>query len=675
MHSVLTTCPFCACGCGLYLHVENERIVGVSPSKKHPISRGNLCVKGWNSIEHVRHAERLREPLIRKNGKLVKTGWNHALKRISHELLRIKKKYGGESIGILSSAKCTNEENYLLMKLGRAILKTNNLDHCARLCHSPSVLGLTNAFGSGAMTNSISELAGAEVILVTGSNTTEQHPQIARFIFEALDKGAKLIVIDPRRIELSKFAHIYLSPRLGTDVIWLNGMMKIILDEGLIDDSFIKMRTENFSEFRKFLSRFDLNQVKAISGISLEDLRQAAKIYAGAKRAIIIYSMGITQHVSGTDNVESIANLAMMTGHVEQEITGVFPLRGQNNVQGACDMGALPVMLSGYQRVDDPAVLDKFSRAWNADLPTTPGLSSVDMLHNAGRIKGMFIMGENSMLSHPDMKNVRASLENLDFLAVADIFLTETAEVADMVLPAAAFAEKDGTVTSTERRIQRMRKAVPPAHLSKPDWQIIIELARHMRYPMDYESPAEVMEEIALLTPIYGGVYYNRLETVQGLQWPCPDRNHPGTPYLHKKSFTRGKGLFTCIDYRPPAELPDKKYPFALTTGRVYEHWHTGSMTRRISILKRECPEGFVEISPEDARVLGIINGEPVKVISPRGEVITRAKLVGSLPAKTLFMPFHFREAPANALTNNAVDPQARIPELKICAVRLEKVT
>jgi predicted molibdopterin-dependent oxidoreductase YjgC len=338
-------------------------------------------------------------------------------------------------------------------------------------------------------------------------------------------------------------------------------------------------------------------------------------------------------------------------------------------------MGALPGMLSGYQRVDDPAVLDKFSRAWNTELPTAPGLSSVDMLHETGRIKGMFIMGENSMLSHPDMKNVRTSLENLDFVAVADIFLTETAEVADVVLPAAAFAEKDGTVTSTERRIQRMRKAVPPVHLSKPDWQIIIELARHMGYPMDYESPAEVMEEIALLTPIYGGVYYDRLETVQGLQWPCPDRNHPGTPYLHKKSFARGKGLFSCIAYRPPDESPDKEYPFALTTGRVYEHWHTGSMTRRISILKRECPEGFIEISPADARALGIINGEPVKVISPRGEVVTKARLVESLPAKTLFMPFHFREAPANVLTNNAVDPQARIPELKICAVRLEKVT
>ncbi|MFH1146722.1 MAG: formate dehydrogenase subunit alpha [Pseudomonadota bacterium] len=673
MKSTLTTCCFCACGCGFYLQSDGQRIIGVTPSRAHPISRGNLCIKGWNCAEHVHHAERLQEPLIRKNGKLVRTTWDKALGRVSKELLRAKKRAGSESIGIISSAKCTNEENYLLMKLARAVLKTNNVDHCARLCHSSSVLGLTNAFGSGAMTNSISELGEAEVILVTGSNTTQQHPQIARFILKAVDKGARLIVIDPRGIELGRFAHLYLRPRPATDVLWLNGMMKIILEEGLIDDSFIKMRTENFAAFRNFLMQFELGRVEEISGIPLDGLRQAARIYAAAKRAAVIYSMGITQHVSGTDNVQSIANLAMLTGHVEQEFTGVFPLRGQNNVQGACDMGALPGTLTGYQRVDDPAIRDKFARAWNTDLPTSPGLTSMDMFHGPSPIRAMYIMGENPMLSHPDLNSVKASLENLDFLAVADIFLTETAQLADVVLPAAAFAERDGTVTSTERRIQRIRKAVSPSYAAKPDWQIICDLAHHMDYPMVYESPAEIMEEIALLTPIYGGVYYDRLETINGLQWPCPSRSHPGTPYLHKRSFTRGKGLFACIEYRPPAELPDNVYPFILSTGRVYEHWHTGTVTRKTSTLHRERPEGFVEINPGDARELAIGNGELIRIISRRGEISVKALLVDDLPPKTVFMPFHYRESPANLLTNSAVDPQARIPELKVCAVRLEK--
>ena len=360
MHRVLTTCCFCACGCNLYLEVENGKIVGVIPSREHPVSRGNLCVKGWNSFEFVLHKERLRFPLIRKNGRLERAEWNEALDLIAAKLTHIRDKYGPDALGVLSSAKCTNEENYLLMKFTRAVLKTNNIDHCARLCHSSSVIGLNNAFGSGAMTNSIAELAGAEVILVIGSNTTEQHPQIARFIFDALDRGAKLIVIDPRRIPLSRFAHVYLQPRLGTDVLWLKGMMKIIFEEKLFDDSFISKRTENFDAFSRNLENFDLEHVEKVCGVSLEGLRRAARMYAGVKRAMIIYSMGITQHVSGTDNVESIANLAMLTGHVEREFTGVGPLRGQNNVQGACDMGALPGTLSGYQDVTDEDIRKKF---------------------------------------------------------------------------------------------------------------------------------------------------------------------------------------------------------------------------------------------------------------------------------------------------------------------------
>ena len=660
----------------MYLEVEAEKIVGVTPSREHPIARGNLCLKGWSSFEFVHHKDRLQHPMIRKNGALVEVSWKEALGLVAHRLSEIKKEYGAHCLAVLSSAKCTNEENYLLMKFARSVLKTNNVDHCARLCHSPSVIGLNNAFGSGAMTNSILELSGAEVILVTGSNTTEQHPQIARFIFDALAKGAKLIVVDPRRIPLSRFADVYLQPRLGTDVIWLNGMMKLILEEGLVDDTFIKMRTENFEAFSEALDMFDLQQVEAISGISLDKLRRAARMYASVRRAMIIYSMGITQHISGTDNVQSIANLAMLTGHVEQEFTGVGPLRGQNNVQGACDMGALPGTLSGYQSVADEGIRKKFERAWKTTLPTAPGLTAIDMFHGEAdnRIRGMFIMGENPALSHPDLKMTRAALAKLEFLAVADIFLTETAEFADVVLPAACFAEKDGTVTSTERRIQRVRKAIPPPGESKPDWQIICDLASHMDYSMDYDSPAEIMEEIALLTPIYGGVFYDRLEKGWGLFWPCPNRDHPGTPFLHKGSFVRGKGRFEYMPYKAPAEMPDEEYPFYLTTGRISEHWHTGSMSRRITALSRERPEAFVEINPRDAKRLGVANRKPVRVVSRRGEITLTARFTEEVPEQVLYIPFHFTEAPVNMLTHTQCDPEAKIPEFKVCAVRLERV-
>jgi len=673
MHRVLTTCCFCACGCNLYLEVDGGKIVGVIPSREHPVSRGNLCVKGWNSFEFIIHKDRLRVPLIRRNGRLEKAEWDETLDLIAEKLTQIKDKYGPDALGVLTSAKCTNEENYLLMKFARAVLKTNNVDHCARLCHSSSVIGLNHAFGSGAMTNSITELAGAEVILVTGSNTTEQHPQIARFIFDALERGAKLIVIDPRRIQLSRFAHVYLQPRLGTDVIWLKGMMKIILEEKLYDDSFVSMRTENFDAFSRDLENFDLELVEKVCGIPLEGIRRAARIYASVKRAMIIYSMGITQHISGTDNVESIANLAMLTGHVEQEFTGVGPLRGQNNVQGACDMGALPGTLSGYQDVADNDVRKKFKNLWKTELPASPGLTGIEMLEENG-IRGMFIMGENPALSHPDINRVRSVLSEMEFLVVSDIFLTETAQYAHVALPAASFAEKDGTFTSTERRIQRVRQAIPPVGSSRPDWQIISELSFRMNYLMEYESPAEIMEEIAMLTPIYGGVSFDRLEDGWGLFWPCLSREHPGTSFLHKGSFARGKGHFECIDYQPPAELPDDEYPFYLTTGRMYNHWHTGSMSMRIVTLFREEPEGIIEVNPADAKSLGVENGDPVQVTSRRGEVKVKLHITDDVPEKTVFMPFHFKRAPANILTNAALDPRAKIPEFKVCAVRIEKV-
>jgi formate dehydrogenase alpha subunit len=525
------------------------------------------------------------------------------------------------------------------------------------------------------MTNSIKEIGGAEVIFVIGSNTTEAHPQVARQIFKALDKGARLIVVDPRRIHLSRFAHLHLRPRPGTDAVLLNGMMRIIVEENLVDDTFIEMRTENFAALRDFLYGIDMDEVERVSGVSRNDLRSAAYLYATAKRAVILYCLGITQHICGTDNVEALSNLAMLTGHVEQEFTGLDPLRGQNNVQGACDMGVLPAVFPGYQQVSDPSVRQKFEWAWGTPLPSAPGKTMSEMLHGGtdGAIRGMYIMGENPMLSDPDLSRVRETLAGLEFLVVSDIFLTETAELANVVLPAASFAEKSGTVTNSERRVQLLREAVKPHGDSLPDWQILIELATRMDYPLDYESTREIMEEIALLTPIYGGIYHGRLEDSWGLQWPCYDRGHPGTPFLHKGSFARGRGLFMIPEFHPPTEEPDADYPFILITGRVYFHYHTGAMTRASHILERECPEARVEMNPDDAKKLNVRDMEEIKLASRRGEITIRVRVTDRVPEGILYAPFHFREAPVNFLTHSALDPKSKIPEYKVCAVQAVK--
>ncbi|RKY64324.1 MAG: formate dehydrogenase subunit alpha [Candidatus Latescibacterota bacterium] len=674
MKAVLTTCAFCGCGCRYYLLVRGEKVVGVSPAPGDPVSEGRLCVKGWNSFQFINHPERLKRPLVRDGGGFREASWDEALELVAERLSGIKERHGPDSLAFLSSAKCTNEENYLMMKLARAVFSTNNVDHCARLCHASTVVGLASTFGSGAMTNSISEIEDSDCILVTGSNTTEQHPLVAARVLRALKRGARLIVVDPRRIQLSKLATLHLRQRPGTDVAWLNGMMYVILDEGLEKRDFIEERTEGFEELEKVVSDYSPGEVERITGIPARDLVEAARLYGRAERASIIYSMGITQHTTGVDNVRSCANLAMLTGNVGRYATGVNPLRGQNNVQGACDVGALPDVLSGYQKVSDPEVRDKFERAWGVKLPQDPGLTVVEMIESAlrGEVRAMYIMGENPMLSDPDVGQVERGLGNLEFLVVQDIFLSETARLADVVLPAASFAEKDGTFTNTERRVMRIRKALDPPGRAKADWEILCDLARKLGADWDYGSPSEIFDEIASLTPIYHGISYRRLEG-WGIQWPCPSEDHPGTPYLHKGKFARGKGKFIPARYRPPDELPSKEYPFVLTTGRVYFHWHTGTMTRRISVLDREVPRAFVEVNPEDAGRLGIRDGARVKVSSRRGEVEVEAKVTDVVPEGVVFMPFHFLEAAANRLTNPALDPEAMIPEYKVCAVRIER--
>jgi formate dehydrogenase alpha subunit len=682
---VLTTCPYCGTGCTLYLQVRSGQVIGVLPDV-NGIGQGKLCIKGWSAHEFVHHRDRLTRPLIRMPGTLRsqssfrEASWDEALTLVVERLLAIREAHGPNALGFLASAKCTNEENYLLQKLARAGIGTHNVDHCARQCHSPTVTGLVDTMGSGAMTNSIDEILGADVILVIGSNTNEQHPLIARRVIRAVrERGARLIVADPRAIGLAGLAEVFVRQQPGTDVALLNGMMHVILREGLADEAFIaeRIEAESYAALKATIASYPPERAAEITGVPADDIRRAARLYGQADKATILYAMGITQHITGTDNVHGVANLAMLTGNVGRESTGVNPLRGQNNVQGACDVGALPDVYSGYQRVTDEQVHAKFAQAWGQVPPARAGLTLSEMVNAAGDdIRGLYLMAENSLLSDPDVNHVRAAFERLDFVVVQDIFLTETAQMADVILPGASFAEKDGTFTNTERRVQRVRKAVEPPGEARPDWEILCEVGKRLNGQADrwaYRYPAEVMDEIAALTPIYGGVAYNRLEG-KGLQWPCPDANHPGTPYLHKERFASGKGRFMPDEYLPPAELPDDDYPLLLTTGRVLFHYHTGTMTRRSPTLTEQVNEAFVEIHPENAARLGVAAGDTVRVASRRGQIELAARVTEIVPPGVVFIPFHFAEAAANVLTHAALDPRAKIPEYKVCAVRVTRV-
>ncbi len=524
------------------------------------------------------------------------------------------------------------------------------------------------------MTNSVGELEDADCILIIGSNTTEAHPIVALRLKAAAAKGKAIIVADPRRIDMVRFSGLHLRQRSGTDVALVNAMMNVIIAEDLHDEEFIRERTEGFDELRESVAEFTPERAEAITGVPADDIRKAARTYAKAERAAIVYSMGITQHTHGTDNVLALAGLAMLTGNVGKLSSGVNPLRGQNNVQGACDLGGLPNVFPGYQKVADEASREKFEAAWGVELSGEVGLTVMEMIHagEKGKLRAIYIMGENPILSDPNSNRTRKALEDLEFLVVQDIFLTETAELADVVLPAAAFAEKDGSFTNTERRVQRVRKAVESPGEARQDWEIICDLAARLGLSMEYDGPAAIMDEIAELTPIYGGISFERIEG-EGLQWPCPDKGHPGTLFLHKGEFKRGRGKFHAVQFRDSAELPDEEYPYILTTGRVLHQFHTGTMSRRTAGLDEISPPAPFEINPEDAAGEGIAEGDLVAVSTRRGTVQARAVLTGRSPRGTIFMSFHFREAAANVLTNDALDPVAKIPELKVCAASLKK--
>lgn len=528
------------------------------------------------------------------------------------------------------------------------------------------------------MTNTIDDIEKAEVILITGSNTTENHPVLSSFVKRAVTlKGAKLIVVDPRQIKISRYAHEWLRPHLGADVAWINGMMHVIIKENLYDAEFVENRTEGFEQLKETVEKYTPEFVESITGIPAEQLERAARLYAGAKPGSILYCMGITQHTSGTDNVKSLANLAMICGNLGVEGGGVNPLRGQNNVQGACDLGGLPNVYSGYQNVGDPTLRQKMEEAWGVtDLPDKPGLKATEMIPKAyeGELKALYIVGENPLVSDADLNHAEKSIDNLDFLVVQDIFMTEAAQKADVVLPSSCFAEKDGTFTNTDRRIQRVHKAVEAPGQARDDWWITGEIATRMGYQMAYENSEAIMAEIAQVTPSYGGISYDRIK-YEGLHWPCPNVEHPGTPNLHVDRFTRGRGVLHAIDYTPPAEVIDDEYPLYLTTGRLLYQYHTGSMTMKTAGLNEKAPESFVEISPQDAKTYDLADGDYVAVFSRRGKIRARVQISSKAVSGTVFIPFHFAAAAANKLTNAALDPVSGIPEFKVCAVQLSKTS
>jgi formate dehydrogenase alpha subunit len=660
----------------MQLGVEDGRVTDVRPLAGHPVSRGQLCAKGWNAEKFLRDPDRLRTPLLRRDGRLEPVGWDTALGVVAEALQAAQREGGPDAVGVIASARATNEDAFAAMKFARAVLGTNNIDHCARVCHAPTVAGLRRTLGSGAMTNPISDLDRADLILVVGSDTTENHAIIGGRMLEAKRRGARLVVVDPRRIRLAEFADLHLQIRLGTDIPLVNAMIHAIFANGWEDRPYLAERCENVDALRASVAECTPERMAHVTGVAAEDIVRAAHWYASTPRAALVYGLGITQHVCGTENVIALSNLALVTGHIGVESAGINPLRGQNNVQGACDMGALPDVYSGYQSVADGTARKRFESAWGTRLPMHAGLTSLGMQRAAhdGAIRCMIVMGQDPAVTDPAQHTVQRALAMLDCLVVVELFPTETTRLADVVLPAASFAEKDGTFTSTERRVQRVRRAIPPPGEARADWEILEALADRLGRPMGFTSAEGVFAEMARLTPIYAGMSYARLEQPGGLQWPCPDADHPGTPLLHRDRCTRGKGRLMAVSDTLPAELPDGDYPLQLTTSRLHFQYGSGSMTRRAPLLERENPLGILWINPRDAAVRHIAPGSVVRIRSRRGEVTTRAILSDTVRPGTVAMPYHFHEAPSNRLTNDALDPLSHMPELKVCAVAVEAV-
>ena len=672
---VNSICPFCGVGCGIALVASDNNIIAVQPLSKHPISQGKLCAKGWNTPFGISLHGRLTQPLMKVDGRFKVVSWQHALSHIAKSLKQFIKESGPQSVGLISSARATNEDNYAAQKFARAVLKTNNIDHCARICHSPTVAGLKKTLGSGAMTNSIDDVGKADVILVIGADPTENHAIIGGQIMKAKLRGAKLIVVDPRQTRLAKVADLHLQLKIGTNIALLNGLLNIIFDHGWQNDNFITRRCEGYDALKAHVADYTVEKVSEITGIKGADLVKTAKLYSQANAAFLAYGMGITQFVGGTNNVIAVSNLALVCGQIGREGTGINPLRGQNNVQGACDMGCLPNVYPDYQSANDIQVTSKFSHAWKTEVARLPGLTSLGMSHQArhGNFRGLLIFGEDPVVTDPDRNKVAQSMRAMDLLVVIELSMTETAKMADIVLPAASFAEKQGTFTNCERRVQLIHKAVTPPGDAKIDWQILSELANKMGVPelMNWQTSEQVFDEMCQLTDSFSGMSYPRLKQNNGLQWPCNREFQDGSRCLHSTTFPIGKGKLIPVDYVLTDEIPNANYPYWFTTMRLHFHYGCGSMTRKSPLLERETPIGLLFIHPQDALDLGLKNHQGVSVSSRRGCVETRIEISNQVSPGLLSMPYHFKEAPSNFLTNDAMDPITEMPELKVCAVNI----
>lgn len=675
MQVTASICPFCGVGCGIGLRVENQRVIGVQPLDDHPVSRGQLCSKGWNCHFALDAPGRLQHPLIREGEAFREASWDEALDLVASALQDAIEQGGPDQVGVISCARASNEDNYATQKFARAVLGTHNVDHCARICHSPSVAGLAMTLGSGAMTGCIADIDKADLILLIGSDASENHAMIGARILDAQRRGAQLMVVDPRRTRLARLADLHVQLRLGSNIALLNGLLHIIFANQWEARQFLEDRCENLEALRAHVATQTPELTAQQTGVAVEQLIALAHAISHARAAFIGYGMGITQFQSGTANVVAVSNLALVCGQIGRPGASLNPLRGQNNVQGACDMGCLPNVYPGYQKVDDPQACAKFSAAWGRPLPDKPGLTSLGMTKAAiaGQLRAMLILGEEPVVTDPDQNRVRRGIEALDFLCVVEMRLTETAKMADVVLPAAAFAEKDGTFTNCERRVQLFRQAVPPPGEARGDWQILAALAQRMGASGFYwADSAAVFAEMASLTPNFEAMSHARLLAGEQLHWPCNAAHPDGTPRLHVEGFPRGRGRLLPVSQVAPDECPDAEYPLFFTTHRLHYHYGGGSMTRQSPMLEREIPAGLLFMHPQDGRDLGLHEGQAVQVSSRRGEVCTAVHLTDDVPPGTVAMPYHFSEAPCNQLTNPAEDPQSHMPELKACAVRVQ---
>src|SRR6266540_3825887 len=715
---VPTTCPYCGVGCSLELHIKDDYVYKVTSPFDGVVNHGNLCVKGRFGYDFIYNQDRVTVPLIRKTPQAPgartqafdrsqwrEASWDEALDYTADRLVEIYNREGADAMAVYCCAKATNEDNYLLQKMYRAAFRTNNIDHCTRLCHAASVVALQMAIGSSAMSNAIAEMSDLECFIITGSNTAENHPVIATFLKQAVRRrGAQLIVIDPRQTEMTRFATLWLRQRPGTDVALLGAMAYVIVEEGLYNQQFVVERTEGFADYRHSLEESTPEWAEVITGVPAEDIRRAARMYARAGRAAIYWGMGISQSSHGTDNALALINMALLCGQIGRPGTGLNPLRGQNNVQGCSDVGGIPAFYTTYQPVTNPDVRQIFEQAWHVPLPDKPGLTTTEMVDGVltGEVQAWYVMGENPLMSEPHLNHARHAVEQLEFFVAQDIFFNETNVYADVILPAAAFAEKDGTFTNSDRRVQRVRKAIPAPGQARADWEIVSDLARrtieliaaeadrHADSPTaaldraiaanadmllnewSYAHPSEIWDEMRAVTPEFYGITYERLDREGGVHWPCPALDHPGSPFLFAESFPRGKGLFLATNYSITSEETDEEYPFTLNTGRVLYHWHGGTMTRASS-LTQIWPECTVEMHPNDAARQGLQTGDWVTVASRRGELTARLLVTGRSPERVIFIPFHFAEAAANMLTDPRLDKRAKIPDFKVCAVRVEK--